>query len=54
MSTIAINKSQEISKEEIWLKQFNFEREWELGNQNKVRMKMKKDALKNREDRKST
>ena len=54
MSTIAINKSQEIFEDQIWMKQFKFEREWELGNQNKVWMKIKKDELKNREDRKST
>ena len=54
MSTIAISKIQEISEDEIWMKQFKFELKWELGNQNKVWMKIKKDELKNREDRKST
>lgn len=45
MSTIAKNTRQEISKEEIWMEHFNFEREWELCNQNKEMMKMKKDDI---------
>ena len=59
MSTIARNKNKEISKDELFLKQLEreqlfFELEWEPGNQNKVMMKLKKDELKNRKDRKST
>ena len=50
-SKIAINKSKEISKEELFMyvlmkEQLEFEQEWEPGNQNKVMMKLKKDELK--------